>query len=305
VQYIWTLEAEASFQALKKALVSAPVLALPDFRRKFVIETDASDKGIGAVLMQDGHPLAFLSKSLGPKQQALSTYEKECLAILLAVDKWRSYLQHAEFYIKTDQRSLVNLTDQRLSTPWQHKALTKLLGLQFQIIYKKGVENKVADALSRHPAHESSDLMTIVESKPKWLEEVVQGYQFDSQAGKLLTKLALVPEFQQFKLTDGIIRYKNRIWIGNNAKLHSKIAQALHDSAIGGHSGFYVTYHRIKQLFSWPGMKKFLRNWVSSCSVCQQAKSERVAYPGLLQPLKVPSGAWETVSMDFVDGLPK
>ena len=136
VQYIWTSENEASFQALKQSLISAPVLALPDFSKRFIIEMDASDKGIGAVLMQEGHPLAFLSKSLGPKQQALSTYEKECLAILLAVDKWRSYLQHAEFFIKTDQRSLVNLTDQRLSTPWQHKAMTKLLGLQFQIIYK-------------------------------------------------------------------------------------------------------------------------------------------------------------------------
>jgi hypothetical protein len=154
VQYIWTSEAEASFQALKKAFISAPVLALPDFSKKFIVETHASGKGIGAVLMQDGHPLAFLSKALGPKQQAMSTYEKECLVILLAVKKWRSYLQHAEFYIKTDQRSLVNLTEQRLTTPWQHKALTKLLGLQFKIIYKKGVENRVADALSRHPSHE-------------------------------------------------------------------------------------------------------------------------------------------------------
>jgi hypothetical protein len=67
VQYIWTSEAEASLQALKRALVTAPVLALPDFTKRFIVETDASDKGIGAVLMQDGHPLAFLSKSLGPK----------------------------------------------------------------------------------------------------------------------------------------------------------------------------------------------------------------------------------------------
>jgi hypothetical protein len=119
VVFVWTSEHQASFDALKEALVSAPVLALPDFSKVFEIETDASDKGVGAVLMQAGHPLAFLSKSLGPRNQGLSTYEKECLAILLAVEQWRSYLQFGEFIIRTDQRSLIHLDDQRLVTPWQ------------------------------------------------------------------------------------------------------------------------------------------------------------------------------------------
>jgi len=93
--------------------------------------------------------MAYVSKALGPKNQTLSTYEKECLAILLAVDHWRAYLQHSEFTIKTDQRSLVHLDDQRLTTPWQHKALTKLMGLRYKILYKKGLsfDNQVADAL--------------------------------------------------------------------------------------------------------------------------------------------------------------
>ena len=95
-----TGEKEESFQALKSALVTAPVLALPDFNKTFEIETDASDKGIGAVLMQGGHPIAYLSKALGPRTQGLSTYEKESLAILLAVEHWRSYLQPAEFVIR-------------------------------------------------------------------------------------------------------------------------------------------------------------------------------------------------------------
>ena len=68
------------------------MLALPDFEKQFCIETDASHYGVGAVLLQEGHPLAFLSRALGPKNQGLSAYEKEYMAIIIAVDQWRSYL---------------------------------------------------------------------------------------------------------------------------------------------------------------------------------------------------------------------
>src|SRR5512141_342587 len=99
---MWTVHHQEAFDILKSAFISAPVLALLDFRKQFVVETDASDQGIGAVLMQDQHPLAFLSKALGPRTQSLSTYEKESLAIILAVEQWRSYLQHDEFVIRID-----------------------------------------------------------------------------------------------------------------------------------------------------------------------------------------------------------
>ena len=115
--FVWTSIHQTAFDQLKQALTTAPVLQLPDFSKVFIIETDASAKDIGAVLQQEGHPIAYISKALGPKNQGLSTYEKECLAILMAVDHWRSYLQHAQFHIKTDQKSLENLTDQRLTTP--------------------------------------------------------------------------------------------------------------------------------------------------------------------------------------------
>ena len=87
VPFIWTPTHQAAFDSLKQALISAPVLQMPDFSRAFTIEIDASDVGIGAVLTQQGHPIAYLSKALGPRARAMSTYEKECMAILLAVDK--------------------------------------------------------------------------------------------------------------------------------------------------------------------------------------------------------------------------
>lgn len=115
--------------ALKEALISAPVLALPNFSLPFSLETDASQLGVGAVLMQAGHPITYLSKALGPRSQGLSTYEKEFLALLIAVDHWCHYLQLKEFHIHTDHRSLAQLDEQCLHTPWQKKMFTRLLGL--------------------------------------------------------------------------------------------------------------------------------------------------------------------------------
>jgi hypothetical protein len=124
--FVWTPEHASAFATLKTSLSTAPVLGLPDFSQPFAIETDASAVGVGAVLLQCGHPLAFISKALGPRNQGLSTYEKEYLAILVAVDQWRHYLQTGEFTIFTDQRSLIHLNEQRLHTPWQQKVFTKL-----------------------------------------------------------------------------------------------------------------------------------------------------------------------------------
>jgi hypothetical protein len=163
---------------------------------------------IGAVLLQGGHPLAFVSKALGPRTRGLSTYEKEFLAILMAVAQWRSYLQHAEFTIFTDQRSLMHVTDQRLHTPWQLKMYTKLAGLQYRIVYKPGVSNLAADALSRHPAP-PAQLAAISYSSPTWLSEVAEGYSVDPFSANLLQELASSSLSRpQFSLVSGIIRYK-------------------------------------------------------------------------------------------------
>ena len=100
-------------------MITAPVLALPDFNETFVVESDASHRGIGAVLTQKGRLIAYFSKALGPRHQVLSVYDKEMLAILLAVKKWNAYLLGRHFHIKTDHHSLKFLLDQRTNTPAQ------------------------------------------------------------------------------------------------------------------------------------------------------------------------------------------
>lgn len=101
-QFKWTADAQLAFDRLKVAMSSTPVLALPNFDDEFVIETDASGLGIGAVLSQQGRPIAFLSKGIATTKQGWSIYEKEMLAILEAIRSWRPYLVGRRFKIITD-----------------------------------------------------------------------------------------------------------------------------------------------------------------------------------------------------------
>ncbi|WVZ94909.1 hypothetical protein U9M48_040738 [Paspalum notatum var. saurae] len=153
----WSVQAQEAFVALKQAMQEAPVLALPDFQEVFVVESDACALGIGAVLMQHNRSLAFLSKALGAKQQHLSIYEKEFLALIMAVEKWRPYLQRNEFIIRTDHRSLAYLTEQNLHSEMQRKAMARLMGVV----------------------------------QPVWVQEVLNSYATDSHAQQLLTQLAI------------------------------------------------------------------------------------------------------------------
>lgn len=105
----WTDEAAETFARLKRAMTNTPVLHLPDFSKAFVVETDTSNTGIGGVLMQEGHPLAFFSKKLGPRMMGVSAYQRELKAVVEAVAKWRQYLLRRPFTIRTDHKNLREL----------------------------------------------------------------------------------------------------------------------------------------------------------------------------------------------------
>ena len=129
-------------------------------------------------------PLLFLSKALSVKNLGLSVYEKELLALVMAVTKWRHYLVGNHFIIRTDHQSLKYLLDQKLNTTIQHKWMTKLLGLDYKIEYKKGVDNRVADALSRrHTTGHQEELgscLAITSVQPGWMEELQKSYEGDT-----------------------------------------------------------------------------------------------------------------------------
>ncbi|CAL1371586.1 unnamed protein product [Linum trigynum] len=305
--FTWTAEAQSAFLALKTAMSEAPVLALPNFAVPFTLETDACGTGAGAVLSQQGRPIAYFSKSFGVRNQGRSTYEKEFLAVLMAVDQWRHYLEGRPFTILTDHESLKFLFQQKIHTEIQKKGLVKLLGLDFQIKYRRGKFNGAADALSRRFEGEEaagcSALSTVI---PEWMVEVEQTYAGDPWVTERIAAASLTPSGPSlWSYSQGVLRYKGSIVVGSAGYMREKLLKLFHSSAVGGHSGVQGTYQRLKSHFYWVGMKAVVQAWVKACDVCSRCKAEAVASPGLLQPLPIPHQAWQDISIDFVEGLPR
>ncbi|MCH89177.1 hypothetical protein A2U01_0010070, partial [Trifolium medium] len=250
----WGPQAQKAFEKLKEKLTTAPVLALPDFNREFVVE------------------------------------------LALAVQHWRPYLLGRHFTVTTDQKSLKQLWQQRITTPDQQNWATKLLGYQFDIVYKPGVENRGADALSRLP--ENGELMAAV-SYPVWEEgNVIQEeIHNDKFLLKIIEELEADPGARAgFTYDHEVLMYEGRLVLSAQSSLIPKMLAELHTTPSGGHSGFYRTYRRLAANVYWVGMKARVQDYVKACDICQRQKYLAVSPGGLLQPLPIPTAIWEEVS---------
>lgn len=302
--FCWSEEAQSAFDDLKTALCEAPVLAIPDFNKQFVVETDACGSGIGAVLMQEGHPIAYISRHLKGKQAHLSIYEKEFLAVVFAVQKWRHYLLHGHFIIRTDHRILKYLLEQRLNTPIQQQWLPKLLEFDYEIQYRQSKDNLAADALSRV---EGSEILSMALSvlECDLLKEIKRSYTDDVLLREVIEALKKKTDAKKhITWSQETLRRKGKLVIPAVFELKNKILAWLHGSSSSGHSGRDATHQRVKSLFYWKGMSKDIQSYIRSCSVCQQCKYETIGSPGLEQPLPILTAIWSDISMDFIDGLP-
>ncbi|KAG9458686.1 hypothetical protein H6P81_003194 [Aristolochia fimbriata] len=302
--FVWGPEAAQVFDILKKVMTTAPVLALPDFAKEFTIECDASGRGLGVVLMQESRPIAFFSKALGERALTKSTYEKELMALVLAIQHWRPYLLGRRFKVLTDQKSLRFLLHQRITTPDQQNWLAKLLGYDFDIVYKPGTQNRAADALSR--IHEDITLCAI--SCPQWIdvEQLQQDVYDDPALAALIQQLSVAPDSRQcYRLVHGQLLYKNRLVIPARSRWVPLLLSEFHATPIGGHSGAYRTYRRLAANVYWRGKNRDIYRFVAECDICQRQKYQATSPAGLLQPLPVPERVWEDISMDFITGLPR
>ncbi|KAK1427816.1 hypothetical protein QVD17_16511 [Tagetes erecta] len=302
--FFWHPFAQQAFDDLKQALITAPVLALPNFQDSFVVECDASGRGIGAVLMQNRRPIAYFSKALSDRNLAKSAYEREIMALVLAVQHWRPYLLGTRFTVYTDQKSLKFLLQQRITTPDQQNWVAKLLGYDFDIQYKPGRENRAADALSRRA--DLGELCQII-STPIWVQgaQLLDEAKSDIEIQNMVQKCLSTPiKCPGYSVKQGVLYYQNRVVISRSSKFIPALLHEFHTTATGGHSGFYRTYRRLAANLYWPGMTTTVKRFIRECDVCQRCKTSSVLPGGLLQPLTIPEAIWEDISMDFITGLP-
>lgn len=299
--FLWGAEPQKAFEALKQALTELPSLAVPDFSKVFVLETDASGTGLGAVLSQEGKPLAFWSATLSDRSQAKSVYVRELMAVVRAVQRWRHYLMGRHFIIRTDQKSLKFLTEQQVLGEEQFKWISKLAGYDFEIQYKPGKDNSAADAMSRRSSYCALSVIKVNDLE-EWQAELMQ----DDKLQAIMQDLIVDPDSHRgYTLRDHRLYYKGKLVL---PKLSNKIpilCKEFHASLVGGHSGFFRTYRRLAAVVYWEGMKGDIRDFVAQCEVCQQNKVDNLSPAGLLQPLPIPTQVWTDVSMDFIGGLPK
>jgi transposase InsO family protein len=287
-------------------------LAVFDPAKPVAVHTDASNTAIGAVLMQGEQPIAYESRKLTGAEKNYPVHEKEQLAIIHAVTKWRHYLHSTKepFTIFTDHRSLRFLDTQPNLSGRQARWAEKMAEYNYTIEYKKGSMNIVPDALSRIPEH---FINVISESRYMVGEDVLhqirQALPDDPVFGQVYQFTLDEPEDSDFgyEVRDGLLYLKagDRICIPDVPEVKSILLQEMHDSPTSGHYGVDKTYARLARVCFWPKMTGSVQRYVESCHTCKVTKTRTAKEYGLLRPLPVPERPWQHITMDLVVKLPK
>ena len=314
-----------AFDHLKKAISDKVTLMLPVPGARFRLETDASDYAVGAVLHQiiDGKatPLAFFSKTFQPAERNYQIYDKEMLAIMLALDNWRQFLRNGpEFDIWSDHQNLQYFREPQKLNRRQARWYTELADYDFKLHHQPGSLNYVADALSRKDQPEGGveDNVDITLLKPSLfkteinrltfrddqeiLEEIRrkrQDIHFDEKV-----KTGLRTDKANYRETNGIIEYKGLVYVPRDSELRGRIIHAYHDTPIAGHPGRNATAHLITRDYWWPGLPGQVARYVKACEVCQRTKPRQGALAAPLHPNAPPSKPWEIITVDMIGPLP-
>lgn len=333
-KFEWGTSQQKAFLNLKLAISTCPTLQFPKQGGKFRVSTDASDVGLGATLTQidpENHEfaIAFASRTLSRAEKNLAVIERECLAIVWALSKWRHYLLGRQFTIRTDHKPLQWLHTMKDNNGKLTRWALKLAEYDFDIHYIKGQSNIVPDALSRLPIEVNS----ITFSTSMKMSELAQLQTQDSELAPVIFALKNPPTAHnsQPKLYGSSRRFE-KLW--NQLRLDSDVLireplgggkvivmpqilrrNLVKDWHAQGHLGITATLGHLQDRFYWPGMGTDVANWIAGCDTCNRRKAwtkepaaplrhNLASYPGecwamdIVGPLEItPSGNRYILSM--------
>ena len=298
VKFQWTLKEHNAFVTLKQRLMSKPLLKLPNLDQTFEIHCDACGDSLGAVLSQEGQPIAYESRRLQPQECTLGIYEKELLTVIHALDSWKHYLLGTPFIIRTDHQSIRYFMTQTKLSEKQMRWANFLSQFHFHIAHIPGKLNPVADALSRRPM---VNAVSIAYNHD--LTSMINMYAQDEDYASIVKDLEEGKASDLFSLKEGFLMHGQKLCI--TKALREKVMDESHAPPYVGHRGIQTTLQAIEIYFYWPTIKQDVQRFVEECMTCQKVKFDRGKAPGLLQPLPIPTAPWESISMDFIFGLPK
>ena len=316
VKFYLSPEAVEAFELLKISLTTAPVLRHADFKRKFFIQCDASNQGLGAVIFQETdegyeYPVAFFSQKFTKSEKNLSVTEKECLACIRSVERFRAYIDLVPFTIITDHSSLKWLmTLKDLSGKLARWSL-RLQCFDFDIIHRKGSENIVADTLSRLVEEillngsELLDMETIEFESEDYLSIIAEILENQDNLPDLKVENGVVFKRTLFKrgLPEEIEENRWKIWVP--AGLTSTLIEKAHIPETAAHGGISKTLYRLRQFYFWPGMAKQVAKYINECQICKESKpSNKTSNPGIGRPVLV-ERPFQRVYIDFLGKYPR
>ena len=299
----WSGPCQQAFEAIKEAVSSEPILRLPDFEVPFEVHTDASDRALGGVLVQQGHPIAFESRKFQDAERRYSAHEKEMTAVVHCLEAWRHYLLGTRFTVVTDNVANTFFKTQKKLSPKQARWQELLAEYDFEWLHKPGRQNTVADALSRQDVQAYVAALSALQSDIQ--QRVAQAARRDRSYEQTLREVA-EGRVRRFWVEGGLLWMKGRrLYIPQDAQLRRELLKEAHDTRWAGHPGIERMHALLSKDFYWPKMFDDVEAYVRSCLTCQTDKVERRRPAGLLQPLPVPERPWASVSMDFVGPFPE
>ncbi|UYV84707.1 K02A2.6-like, partial [Cordylochernes scorpioides] len=319
-KFMWNSDQQDAFDSLKKALMSEPVLAYFEEQLPTELHTDASGYGIGAVLVQINNgkerPVGYASRTLSKAEKNYSTTERECLAAIWAINKFRPYLFGREFVIVTDHHALCWLSNLKDPTGRLERWPLKLQEYNVTVVYKSGRKHQKADCLSRNTLQLESE--EAYNDEDDDIPSMTALTCFEAEQRKDPKICKLIEETERFgaeskgyEMLKGTLYKKNFDPLGNQhllvipKHLRLELLKSLHDAPTAGHLGFSKTYERVKNKYFWPGLLRDIRKYVAHCKECQRKKQSTQKPPGLLKAIPPATSPFQRVGMDLLGRFPK